>query len=121
MDIGFKSRVALPYRAQHQKKIEDSPAFGSDHFPGHQKRHTGRIRQDHIGRNAPHQLIKCYRFDLTFDLPLLGLVRRHFHFRQGIKCPQHQPGEIMLADQLMDPLRQILNTHIAIEIGIFSI
>ena len=27
----------------------------------------------------------------------------------------------MLADQLMDPLRQILNTHIAIEIGIFSI
>lgn len=120
MDIGFKSGVALPYRAQHQKKIEDSPAFGSDHFPGHQKRHTGRIRQDHIGRNAPHQLIKCYRFDLTFDLPLrarCGVIS----FPAGIKCPQHQPGEIMLADQLMDPLRQILNTHIAIEIGIFSI
>ena len=48
-------------------------------------------------------------------------MRRHDHFRQCIKRTQHQTGKIVLADELVDPLRQILNTHVAIKIRIFCI
>ena len=48
-------------------------------------------------------------------------MRRHFHFRQDVKGAEHQLRQLVLTDQAVDPLRQILDPHVAVEVGIFGV
>ncbi|MNZ90343.1 hypothetical protein D3C78_1093020 [compost metagenome] len=121
MNVRLKARIMATDGTEHQQKIEHRTALLGDHFSRHQKRDARWIGENHIGGDTPNEIFQLNGFHFTFDLLLPGFVRREFHFRQDVKRLEHQPREIVLTDQLMDPLRQILNPHIPVIVRIFGI
>ena len=102
MDIGFKPRIALADRTQHQQEIEHCSALFGDHLPRHHQRNPWRIRQDHVRRDFADQLIQLAGFHVATHLLLEHLVWRQLHFWQHIKSPLHQTRQIVPTDQAIE-------------------